>query len=273
MKGEYIEAESLFIMLDSIEIKPNDIIEISGGEPTTHPDIIQVLSYIKQRYATRLILVSNAEVCSLTNTASKIAAGIDEIITNIYSVDESIHDTITQTHCSLKRKLQGLENLSRLGKDISLKIVPMLPTYKDMSRVIKEFERRIEKGHRLILRVLDLSGDAKDNQKQLAVRLSNVSPYLEETIEIARRIFSKIELYFPLCLLKQKNRIYYASKNERVILISPNRGIKTILNKPQPKPQNCAGCIAKNECHWFRESYIEVFGDKEFNRIIKEKSV
>lgn len=61
MKGEYIEAESLFIMLDSIEIKPNDIIEISGGEPTIHPDIVQVLSYIKQRYATRLILVSNSE--------------------------------------------------------------------------------------------------------------------------------------------------------------------------------------------------------------------
>jgi len=271
--GKQIEANQLLSVLDGIGIGQDDVIEISGGEPTIYSNISYLLSKVKHRYPGRLVLVSNAEVCSKKRSAEDISLSIDEIITNVYSVKKTIHDTITQTEGSLKRKLQGLENLSQLGVDISLKIVPMLATYKGMSEMVNEVGRRIGKGKRIIIKVLDLNGITKNNQKRLSVKLSEAAPYLEEAIETAKPIFSEIEINFPLCLLKLKTQRNYKEEPDKTVLISPNKGTKIFLRKTPNQMQICIGCLMQEKCRWFRKNYIDLFGENEFCRITEIKQV
>lgn len=275
--GRQIEAGQLLSLLDGVGIKQDDVIEISGGEPTIYSNISHLLLKVRDWYPGRIVLVSNAEVCSKKRIAEDIALSIDEIITNVYSVNKTIYDAITQTEGALARKLQGLEHLSQLGVDISLKIVPMLNTYKGMSEVISEVGQRIGKGKRIIIKVLDLNGITENNQKRLSVRLSEVAPYLEEVIEISRPIFSEIEINFPLCLLKLRAQENNQGDNkegpDRTVLISPNRGTKIFLRKPPNQMQICIGCLMQEKCHWFRKSYIDLFGESEFCRITEIKHI
>lgn len=257
-------------LLSEVLIQEGDVIEISGGEPTIHRELISILEFFRETYPAKLVLITNAQRLANICFADRISALIDGVVTNIYDVAEATHDKISRIPGSLFRKIQGLKNLDKRGVEISLKVIPILLNYRRIEKLVRFAAATFSRPH-LIVKTLDITGSAQDNKSCLAVSHSQIKQHLEVAVNQALKLGLTVDLFFPLCLLEQ-HLWQFAPPDEnqsfgQIIYISPNRG-KMIGSKfPATRPEKCQGCALQNRCVWFWENYFPIFGDGELNPI------
>lgn len=273
--GKELSLEDLKRLFSEIGIEGHDKIEITGGEPTNHSNTVSILTYIRETYPAKVVLITNAQQCADDSFARKIAPLIDEVVTNIYDPNESVHDYLSGTFGSFYKKIKGLKNLEKYGVRLRFKVVPMLPNYRRLSRLVEFIRDNFNSSH-LIIKTLDIVGSAQTNMQKLAVRLSGIAPYLENAVEKAIDRGITVDTFFPLCLINKHFWKYapfdYDHTIKNTVFLSPNRGVKIGHGWVQSRPQKCMGCEIVARCVWFWQSYIPIFGDSELEPIIAYKN-
>lgn len=96
------------IDIDKGVMRGNKYMDITGGEPTIHPDIEQIVSYAKKQ---------GLQVCIITNgmvpekkTNQLINAGIDEFLVSIHGTKD-IHNQVVQTEKARDMQIFFLESI------------------------------------------------------------------------------------------------------------------------------------------------------------------
>lgn len=101
------------IRKDLLYARRHGIVEIdfSGGEPTVHPDLPQLITEAKSIGIKKVCIISNGwRMADLSYLRSLKAAGLDEILFSLHGPTADIHDALTATPGSFGRITRAMEN-------------------------------------------------------------------------------------------------------------------------------------------------------------------
>lgn len=89
-------------------------VSFTGGEPTLHPDLPDLIAYAKSRRL-RTNLITNGIRCGSEGYVNELAAGLDSAQVSLEAADANIHDTIVGRRGAWQQTVQGIRNLKSAG--------------------------------------------------------------------------------------------------------------------------------------------------------------
>ena len=116
--------------------KTYNILHISGGEPTLHPNLPELCAYAKNQVQTVLLSTNGIRFADRAYAKSILKTGIDSVIVPFFTVDASVHDEIVGHKGSFFKLIKGLQNLTELAAIFDttfiLKILTLRPVLKSL---------------------------------------------------------------------------------------------------------------------------------------------
>ena len=272
-----------FISLDNIkniiENKLNKLVndnckniyEISGGEPTLHPNFKEISKYIHEiPNSYKTVLLTNGDKLSDNNFSNEISKYLDDFVISFYSIDKKQQDEITKVKGSCSNKLKAIENIIQLNKKVHIKTIVSAKTYKSIPEIAEFFGKLYGNKIHFTINSIHLIGEAWNNKNNLAIKYTDCSHYIEKAIDIASLYKMTVSLFFPACMIDPAYweflPIHYVESIKRSYSITPNGELNKaglLLDEFINKNKTCNECIIKDRCNWPWEEYIKIFGDNE----------
>ncbi len=125
-KGKHLELKKIEEMMDFFQKKEDgkaEILQISGGEPTTHPEIIKILEIAKKKKFRYIMLNTNGlKIASDENFVKELSKfkGRFEIYLQFDGFKDSTYRFLRGREDLLKTKMKAIENLQKYKIPITL---------------------------------------------------------------------------------------------------------------------------------------------------------
>jgi MoaA/NifB/PqqE/SkfB family radical SAM enzyme len=242
-------------------------INFGGGEPTIYKHIAELIKFSKDQ-GLRVQMFSNGRRFSDKKFAKSVLdSGIDFITEVFHSFKPEIHDFITQRKGSFKQMLKGIDNLHSLGfHNLHFMYIVHKQNYRDLRKMMDFFLSF--KPAKISFENLVFTGNAVKNFDNLAVKLTEISPYLMEAFNllIEKNIYFRTSS-FPLCLFGTKYWRYF--NNLRYSCSSTNFPFDDSMDDyivktdGQSLTSKCIDCQLKKYCPGTWATYYSFFGDDE----------
>lgn len=257
--------------------------DLSGGEPTIHPDFIKIIEIIKKRNCKVSTLTNGSTFNNLEYLKKAKDAGLDEILFSLHSIG-GIHNALVQKDGAYDRILKSIINAKSL--DILTRINSIV-TDGNLKYINKEFTEIIEfiKPYEVNFLPLNYFSDAKslkyglDYEKASIVFKEFIKHF--ENFEVSSSLgVSKMRInirYYPLCYMEGFEKYvkgyyqhifenldwslaFYEYKENTFENLKEQAKINRIKN--YRKTENCLKC-----------KYFFICDGIEFNNTSKEKPV
>ncbi|MDH5788164.1 MAG: radical SAM protein [Candidatus Bathyarchaeota archaeon] len=132
-------------IIDDLASMDGEILEISGGEPLMHPNLLQIVAFAEKNnlenilYTSGIMLGSNGRIASINiNVAEKLRqAGLKKVIFNLQGDTSNIHENITQIEGSFIKVQDSIRIMKSVGCWVGVHFVPMKPNYSKLKKVIQ----------------------------------------------------------------------------------------------------------------------------------------
>ena len=112
-----------------------EVIEISGGEPTIHPGLVEIIRCAKDfGLETRLYTSGFHFFEPMVNQL--ISSELDRVIFNLQGADRKTHECITRTKGSFGNVISSIKLVTR-DLWVGVHFVPMKPNFKELKNVIQ----------------------------------------------------------------------------------------------------------------------------------------
>lgn len=252
-----------------------ELVHLLGGEPTLHPQCLQILRWIRQQ-GLRTYMMTNGVPLADEGFAEALMPWIDEICVSLHGPNKEIHDRLTRKPGSFASLIKTLENARRfhpqgLAADTTL-TRQNLKHLKGISGILKRY-----KISRWSIIAVIPSGLGQTNFERVIPRLSEARKTLPSFLDDAARqgLFPMIA-GLPLCALGRKyfpHSFDYradiavkgtAARHSGKLRLWLEPGEKNFkIDIGRTKPARCASCAEKNECGGVYQLYHEMFGDEE----------
>jgi len=255
--------------LTGLGLKDGDIVEFSGGEPTIRKDILELCKYFKENCKGELAILTNGRRMADPAFADEIARYINRTVTAFYAPDPVLHDTVTRKKGSFDDAFRGVKNMEERGVRVGIKTIPTKLTYRQLPQFV-DFAFDNFKNPTVFFSGLDLRGQACTNQDEVAVRFSDVAPFLEAAIDRAAERGKTAYIFtMPMCSIDPFYWNNYSMCMDEISkdieFLIPGKESKKdkglLLDKPS---EDCHVCEMENRCFWGWKGYVERFGSSEF---------
>lgn len=270
---EILSMEKLQRAFNNIKIEEGDIIEVNGGEPTLHPQLIDILAFLRSNFPVKIVLLTNGQKLADYNYAKLISRFINDVVVTLYTLDEKIHDFITKTPGSFKKKIKALKNLNKLGVKLHIKTLIMKQTSKFIPELFKFCLSTFDNFH-FNINSLHMVHGAWENRKLIGIRFQEAVPYIEKTLDYAATKAVPLSVFMPMCLIDPKYwnhfPVGFGEIIKNSISITPEgkvEKVKRLLREFIEKPDKCKTCLLAERCYWPWEGYVSFFGDDELSPI------
>lgn len=256
----------------------SDYLELTGGEPTIRPDIIDLIKFAKLLRFKNIALATNGRFFSYPEFAQTIIqAGLTDLVFSIQGHNAELHDALTGVRGSFAQLKQGVKNVKNLGlKRLSTSTIIVKQNYRHLPEIGKLILKLGFKNSEFIF-VDPTYGAVKDNFLRFVPRISAVAPYIHRCLDLGRQKGASWPvLNFPSCYLA--NYLEYArelSEPESFQAKHSVRGSASLASekaqrtKARVKPAKCRKCYFLNRCEGIWKEYIKHYGDSEFNPVKK----
>lgn len=245
-------------------------VNFTGGEPTIHPDILEIVKYAKQ-LGYRIYIGTNGCRFDDEEFVKNLLPHINELSFSLHGVDAPLHDTITKS-----KNFLAIENGLKLSKKINSKIEVFVNTVviKDNVDFLGDLLGYLNKFEidQLLISNLAPEGKGLKSYDKLAVTFEQ----WQKTLEIIKWQISlcnfKIRFFgLPFCLLDEQqaksNDLYWDPRTTVEVAALKNNKIELNITddyKPtrnRKKVNKCAGCGYVDFCGGVFEQYCKVFGE------------
>lgn len=249
------------------QLESIDAVALSGGEPTIHPQFLDVLDFVYKKFSNKEIrLLTNARRFAYESFAKQVLSFDNlNIAVSLYGPTSDIHDRITRTKNSFSQAVKGIDNILKHRNEnhlIEIRTVISKLSYKYLGQTLSFIQTRFSSLDRVVIIFMEMEGQAEKNLKATAVTYTQTRPVLKKIYPILNSQPDKFRLYhFPLCVLEPKfwPFCWRTLPEEEVSFISI-----------------CQKCQYKKYCLGIHKHYLKHIGAQEFQPIkaqvqIKEK--
>lgn len=243
-------------------------INLTGGEPTIHPDFLALLTKIREMLPeNRIVLASNGRMFSypwFAKECLKINNFVLEVA--IYSSNPRLHDGMTRIKGSFKQTITGIHNILKYKnpfQELEIRIILTKLNYKDLDKTVNFIKKEFPGIDRIVIIFMELEGYAGKNFKIVGLTYKEFEPYLSlSKMEKWEKGLPEIRLYhFPLCCLKPELWKYTWRTQ------TPHRGGISLNEEEVTFVPRCNQCLYKKYCLGIHRDYLRLVGDKEFQPI------
>lgn len=265
LKAQIEKLERYLKGLGKIYLKNPDnagYVNLTGGEPTLHPEFFQLLAYFRRRLpGTPITLLSNGRRFADRKFAARFAAAARPpfgAAIALHGPDARTHDAVAGVRGAFAQTVKGLHNLLELAPALNLEIRIIL-TKKNVAalpRTLKFLLREFLDTARYSVTVIhyEIEGMSETNHRSVGLKFAVSSKILDKGLPLIRR-FTDLRLYhFPLCQVAPELRPLC-----RVTLPKEDRTYPTV----------CKACSARRRCLGLMVEYFKKFGAAELRAIKK----
>jgi len=267
--------EELMDSIDEFIVDGVTDLTISGGEPTLHPHITELISYIQKKNINVTILTNGERFANKTYFDSFIdVVDVNKVrfITTIHSEKAVAHEEANRTLGSFDKSVSGLKRLSDFGAKVIVKHCVTKENYKDLTTFFKYFDDIFRDSVDIQLCSIDYCGMPKSRLDKEMLTFTMLKPYLEElfdyhiSLKAKKRVIRNLYcINMPLCscdvyywsyIPKRKSKMYdlykdphSKRKSEGVDIVATDEKI-------------CSKCKAYKICCGTYITAFKYFGNK-----------
>jgi len=252
----------------------DDELEYTGGEPTMHPQILEIIKFAKRIGFKEQRIITNG---FMTDKFQEIIdAGVKQFLLSIHALGEDL-DKLTQVKGSFEHMLKTIEVLKKNDCEIYMNVTMIKQNVPYLDKMAQFAIDNKFNGMNFIN-----WNEYYDNQKNNAFRevLENIQPMLEKAIDKLEISDIPINIrYYPMCCLKHEYRTYCVNMPQ--VTFDPwewssmatdfipktkeahhkrGRELQKNINSQEGK---CGVCGIKNACGGCNKNYVINVGDKE----------
>lgn len=276
-KQKALDIYELKNIVDDVKSKNVDNIVISGGEPTIHKILPELVSYILEKDI-NINILSNSEKFSDEKFFNKMLKIFDKnkvvVTTTIHSQNKNEHENINQTKGSFERTLKGLKNLSSAGIHIIVKHCITALNHKDLKAFYEFANNEFNENASIQLCSIDYCGINEQDLEEHKVVYPKLQPYFEEMFDKYEEDINKgsrRRLYcinMPLCACDPYYWKYFMGKGNAYKGYSSPNNRKEVsyenMSDVGTFSDNCQKCRANEICAGTYRSAYALFGDEIF---------
>lgn len=191
--GEIIPTTKLKAEIDNAYKNGYNRLILSGGEPTIHPDIIELVRYAKKRGFDWIQIISNGRMFAYNSFTSDIVkAGLNEVTISFHSHIQEIADRLTDIKGSYQQTIAGITNLKKFKIVISIDIVLNRLNIEHLTETIAFFYNKFQITEFDLLHLTPF-GRGLENYNELIISPEKEYEALKKAIEYSRK--NKIVLW------------------------------------------------------------------------------
>ena len=203
----YRNGEKVFPKFNEVK----DYINITGGEPTLHPEFHRVLALFRTEFPRILIrLLSNGRMFSypqFTERTLKIGYVPFEIAVPIFGYDAKSHESISRTPKSFEQTVAGLENLfSRRNpsQKIEIRMILTKIQMRWLRPTLEFLLKRFPEIDRIVFLFVEFEGFAAAFEDRLRFSIRDCARGLDECYDLLNSFKDTRMYHFPLCAVPNR---------------------------------------------------------------------
>lgn len=243
-------------------------VTLSGGEPTLHPNFLDVVQeFVDGGMAVDIL--SNGELFSdyeFSDRFLQIAKNKPvSVTTTLHSHIATEHEKQNSSAGSFLRSTDGLQYLDKNSINISIKHCITRNNYRDLTGFVKYVLDNFTDNTEIQLWGLDLRGIEPSVAKYYFVGFNEIQPYFQEAIDyfetrhgVNKRILSVNNL--PLCMCDCYYWKYFTSYDPDYYLDYRKEGFHILDCDSGPFSYRCNSCIYRLYCPGIYQSNYEIMG-------------
>jgi MoaA/NifB/PqqE/SkfB family radical SAM enzyme len=236
---------------------------LSGGEPTIHPQLPEILRFAKSLGTFDVIeMQSNGVRCADMEYARELVdAGLTKVTFSLHSVDPEHSDSITRLPKAFGKTIQSIHNFRKLGVLTQIAHVITKANYTELPDTVRYLRHEFpaEGGHLSIC--LAIAQGISDLVFQWVIpTFSEIKPFVSNALDFCLETgvgFGGMigQGGYPPCMLDGEMR-YYGSVLDKVFKSED-------ASAQFYKSEKCKECSFDAHCLGPRRSYVEHYGDAE----------
>ena len=202
--AKFRSKDHLFAMARSIAEQKFTHLDITGGEPTLHPNIVDIVRECTNlKLATRVItlgqhLQKKFRRSEKTLLDELLGAGVTNFLFSTHAVEEELFKSITDE--SWEKLRSSMRILDERGFDYCSNTTVFEKNYKHLPEIAKEITKHNIYLHNWILHNAYYFWGEKNRAEGVQARYKDVYPYLREATEILDAAGVGVNIrYTPMC--------------------------------------------------------------------------
>lgn len=265
----YKSKEKIFEELEDGRRDGAEEVVLTGGEPTLHKDIIEIVKYAKELGYKNIQLQTNARMLFNENFLKKLVeAGLTEVSPALHGHKKEIHDYLTRAPGSFEQTIKGILNAREYGLRIVTNSVITKPNFRYLENLANLLIRLDVYSYQLAF--VHAAGNAWYLFEQIVPRISLVANYLHKGLELGEQvgIISMAEA-MPLCYMQGYERfvseLYYIPQDTEVwdAAWKIENYKKARIEEGKAKAPWCKKCMYYYICEGTWKEYFAIYGFEE----------
>lgn len=247
--------------------KSCDSVVFTGGEPTIHPNILELVAYARDLGYKVIQIQSNGRRFSYLDFCEKmIEAGATEFGPALHGHRRQLHNFLTRSPGSFDQTVQGIRNLKELGQRVMTNTVVVKPNYRYLAEIASLLVSLGVDQYQLAF--VHPIGNAYANYDSIVPCVSLASPCIHQALQVGIdagvRVMAEA---MPYCMMA----CYEDYGSEKII---PPTEIREIDFDPdyettrksfgKLKFSQCVSCKFDSVCEGPWKEYPEKRGSEEF---------
>lgn len=286
---EYHSIDYIEKLLD--EYKNNGVTEVylTGGEPTIHPRILEIISLVKKKDMVARIITNGIKLSDETFFSKLIDSGVDSINISFHTHAEGLSQKMYGNKDVIKKQKKALALNEKINKTLPLYINITINSmnYTHLPEFIEYISKNYKRVNHIIFNFLDpgtpdginISSAAKN--PWIIVKHSDMEPYLKKTLDTLKKnnITFRVERV-PLCYLTENEQ--FSTETRRIVKKEEYNALflrqknKSELRRIKGhdgriKFKSCSICSLNDICAGVQNDYVKLHGSKEFYPIFHNK--
>jgi MoaA/NifB/PqqE/SkfB family radical SAM enzyme len=253
--------------IDRAVLENPEEINLTGGEPTIRRDIVELISYTRNKGIKKIRVTTNGRMFYYPEFTEKmVEAGLTGAIFSVHCPDAKLHDSLSGVRGSFEQMIRGLKNLHSYGKTIDINTVITSKTYKLLPETVEMVKDYISNSICLIFPTID--GHLKEN-KFLIPRMGECDKYIHKAVDVLIDAGKQgWTLNYPVCFMRGYEK--YSSLMElgtKMFWPHMDTDLDEKRNEDNVKVKACTECSYRVVCRGVMKGYLGVMGDKEIRPI------
>ncbi len=248
-------------------------ITLSGGEPTLHQGLPEVLTLLDEMNI-KVTVLSNALRFSNMELAERCFGGLKNkknfrIVSAVHSLQDGRHDEVTGVKGSLEKTVSGLQNVHSLGISVYVKCIIGAHNKDELENYVEWTNRVFQNEGGLILCGMDYAGMSPDQIGQYGYNIIEITEQLEKALDkrealcaqgkgIAVRVSE-----LPLCISDPYYWKYFDLRIDQDSRYDDSHweNQKTAVRDYYPMAAVCKQCKAQKLCPGIWRTQYEKYGE------------